>query len=134
MASIRKVIEVGASPEAVWDALADFQAVHRRVAPGFVTGSRPEGEDRVVTFAAGGEAQERLVTADAASRRLVYAVVRSGLAATHQQASVEVQDNPVGTGGCRLVWTTDVLPDALGPVIDGLMDQGAGAIARTLSG
>ena len=113
MASICKVIEVDAAPEAVWDALADFQAVHRRVAPGFVTGSRPEGEDRVVTFAAG---------------------VGGGLGATHHQASVEVQDNPGGTGGCRLVWITDVLPDALGPVIEGLMDQGAGAIARTLSG
>jgi carbon monoxide dehydrogenase subunit G len=28
MASIRKVIELGAPPDAVWDALADFQAVH----------------------------------------------------------------------------------------------------------
>ena len=133
MASIRKVIPVGASPEAVWDALADFQAVHKRVAPGFVTGSRPEGEDRIVTFAPGGEAQERLVTADAAGRRLVYTVVRGPLGATHHQASVEVYDVP-GEGGSRLVWTTDVLPDALGPVIDGLMDQGAVAIARTLAG
>jgi hypothetical protein len=134
MASIRKVIELGASPDAVWEALADFHAVHERVAPGFVTGSRREGDDRVVTFAPGGEAQERLVTADAAGRRLVYAVVRSGLGATHHQASVEVHEGPAGTGGCRLVWTTDVLPDELGPVIDGLMDQGAVAIARTLAG
>src|SRR5262245_25124269 len=133
MASIRKVIPVGASPEAAWDALADFQAVHERVAPGFVTGSRPEGEDRIVTFAPGGEAQERLVTADAAGRRLVYTVVRGPLGATHHPASVEVHDIP-GEGGSRLVWTTDVLPDALGPVIDGLMDQGAVAIARTLAG
>jgi carbon monoxide dehydrogenase subunit G len=133
MASIRKVIPLGASPEAVWEALADFQAVHERVAPGFVTDSRPEGEDRIVTFAPGGEAQERLVTADAAARRLVYTVVRSGLGATHHQASAEVHEEPDG-GGCRLVWTTDVLPDALGPVIGGLMDEGAVAIARTLAG
>jgi Polyketide cyclase / dehydrase and lipid transport len=133
MATIRKVIPLGASPEAVWEALADFQAVHERVAPGFVTGSRPEGEDRVVTFAAGGEAQERLVTADAAGRRLVYTVVRGALGATHHQASVEVHEVP-GEGGSQLVWTTDVLPDTLGPVVDGLMDQGAVAIARTLAG
>lgn len=133
MATIRKVIPLGASPEAVWEALADFQAVHERVAPGFVTGSRPEGEDRVVTFAAGGEAQERLVTADAAGRRLVYTVVRGALGATHHQASVEVHEVP-GEGGSQLVWTTDVLPDTLAPVVDGLMDQGAMAIARTLAG
>jgi Polyketide cyclase / dehydrase and lipid transport len=133
MATIRKVIPLGASPEAVWEALADFQAVHERVAPGFVTGSRPEGADRVVTFAAGGEAQERLVTADAAARRLVYTVVSSGLGATHHQASVEVHEVP-GEGGSQLVWTTDVLPDTLAPVVDGLMDQGAVAIAHTLTG
>jgi Polyketide cyclase / dehydrase and lipid transport len=133
MASIRKVIPLRASPEAVWEALADFQAVHERVAPGFVTGSRPEGEDRVVTFAAGGEAQERLVTADAAGRRLVYTVVRGALGATHHQASVEVHEVP-GEGGSQLVWTTDVLPDTLAPVVDGLMDQGAVAIAHTLTG
>jgi len=134
MASIRKVIELGASPDAVWDALADFQAVHERVAQGFVTSSRPVGEDRVVTFAPGGEAQERLVTADAAGRRLVYTVVRSGLGATHHQASAEVLEPTDGTGGSRLVWITDVLPDDLGPVIAGLMDEGAVAIARTLAG
>jgi len=133
MASIRKDIPLGATAEAVWAALVDFQAVHERVAPGFVTGSRPEGEDRVVTFAAGGEAQERLVTADATARRLVYTVVRGALGATHHQASVEVHEVP-GEGGSRLVWTTDVLPDTLAPVIDGLMDQGAVAIARTLAG
>jgi hypothetical protein len=33
-----------------------------------------------------------------------------------------------------LVWITDVLPDDLGPVIEGLMDEGAVAIARTLAG
>ena len=134
MASIRKLIDVGASPEAVWEALADFHAVDRRVAPGFVTCSRPEGDDRVVTFAAGGEAQERLVTAYAAGRRLVYTVVRSGLGATHHQASVEVHADPGGSGGSRLVWTTDVLPDELAPVIDGLMDSGTVAIARALAG
>ena len=32
------------------------------------------------------------------------------------------------------MWTTDVLPDDLAPLIDGLMDQGAVAIARALAG
>ena len=56
----------------------------------------------------------------------------AALGATHHQASVEVHE--VLDGGCRLVWTTDVLPDDLAPLIDGLMDQGAVAIARTLAG
>jgi hypothetical protein len=134
MASIRKVVTVDAGPQDVWEALADFGAVHERVAPGFVTGVRLDGDDRIVTFANGAEARERLVSADEGLRRLVYTVVRSGLGLTHHQASVEVLDAPAGTAGCRVVWTTDILPDEVAPVVSRLMDEGAAAIARTLGG
>ena len=134
MASIRKIISVGAGPQEAWEALADFAAVHERVAVGFVTGVRVEGGDRVVTFANGAEAQERLVSADGEARRLVYAVVKSDLGFTHHQASVEVVDGGDDTEGCRLVWITDALPDEVAPIVDALMDAGAAAIARTLTG
>jgi hypothetical protein len=134
MASIRKVIPVGAGPQEAWEALADFAAVHERVAAGFVTGVRLDGGDRIVTFANGAEAQERLVSADGDARRLVYTVVRSSLGFTHHQASVEVVDGESGGEGCRLVWLTDALPDEVAPIVDGLMDAGAAAIARTLAG
>jgi Polyketide cyclase / dehydrase and lipid transport len=134
MASIRKVIPVGAGPQGAWEALADFAAVHERVANGFVTGVRLDGGDRIVTFANGAEAQERLVSADGDARRLVYTVVRSSLGFTHHQASVEVVDGESGGEGCRLVWLTDALPDEVAPIVDGLMDAGAAAIARTLAG
>jgi hypothetical protein len=32
------------------------------------------------------------------------------------------------------VWTADVLPDTITAVVDGLMEQGAQAIARALAG
>ena len=133
MASIRKVIPLRVGPQEAWEALADFAAVHERVAAGFVTGVRLDGGDRVVTFANGAQAQERLVSADGDARRLVYTVVRSSLGFTHHQASVEVVDGTDGEG-CRLVWITDALPDEVAPIVDGLMDAGAAAIARTLSG
>ena len=53
MASIRNEIALGAAPERVWDALRDFHAVQRRVAPGFLTESKPDGDARIVTFANG---------------------------------------------------------------------------------
>ena len=133
MASIRKDLQVGASPAAAWDALRDYGAVHERVAPGFVTDTRLEGEDRIVTFVTGAVARERLVTADNERRRLVYSVVDGPLALLHHQASVEVLDAGQGFSGSWLVWTTDVLPDAVAPVVDGLMEQGAAAIARALA-
>ena len=37
MASILTSVEIDAPAAAVWDAVADFGAVHRRFAPGFVT-------------------------------------------------------------------------------------------------
>jgi hypothetical protein len=36
-------------------------------------------------------------------------------------------------GGSHLVWITDVLPDELGPIMDGLMAQGAEAMTAALS-
>jgi hypothetical protein len=50
MASITKIIEVGASAADVWDALRDFGAVHLRVLPGFVVECETQGNERVVTF------------------------------------------------------------------------------------
>jgi hypothetical protein len=133
MASIRKDIEVGVTASEAWEALRDYGAVHERVAPGFVVDSRVEGEDRIVTFVSGAVARERLVSLDDEARRLVYSVVDGPLGTTHHQASVEVVGAPDGSAGCRLVWITDLLPDGLAPTVDGLMEQGAAAIARTLA-
>lgn len=134
MASIRKDIQVRATPENAWEALRDYGAVHERVAAGFVTDTQLDGADRVVTFVTGAVARERLVTADDERRRLVYSVVDGPLGFLHHQATVEVLDADDGQPGCRLVWTTDVLPDDAAPVVDGLMEHGAAAIARALAG
>lgn len=134
MASIRRDIQVGTAAQDAWDALRDYGAVHERVAPGFVTDVVLDGDDRIVTFANGAVARERLVTVDDEHRRLVYTVVDGPLGATHHQASVEVLDAAEVSAGCRLVWTTDVLPDHLAPMIDGMMEKGGAAIARALAG
>ncbi len=42
MASIHREIEIAARPDAVWDALRDVGAIHKRLAPGFVTDVRLE--------------------------------------------------------------------------------------------
>jgi Polyketide cyclase / dehydrase and lipid transport len=132
VASIRKEILVGADPASAWDAVRDFANVHERVAAGFVTATRLEGDERIVTFVTGAEARERLVDVDEDRRRLVYSVVESAFGLSHHQASVEVLDG--SDGGSRLVWISDVLPHQLAPTIDGMMTQGAAAIARTLAG
>src|SRR3954453_24271125 len=79
MASIYKDIPLDASPDDVWAAVRDSGAVHQRVAPGFVIDCKLDGDSRILTFANGNVAQERLVTMDDARMRLVYAVVRPRL-------------------------------------------------------
>jgi hypothetical protein len=133
MASIIKEIRVGASVADVWDALRDFGAVHLRVLPGFVAECETEGNDRVVTFSSGVVLRERLVTLDDVRRRFVYAVVESPLDLVHHQGSVEAVEVP-GENGCRVVWTTDFLPEEFAPIVESLMSEGAAAMERTFAG
>lgn len=126
MATIRKSFELAASAEHVWDALADFGAVHRRVAPGFLTDCRLEGGSRVVTFASGQVFREHLVSADAAERRLVYAIAEPPFITYQGTAQVL----PSGEGRCRFIWTVDLLPNDITEHIETQMELGAEAIRR----
>jgi hypothetical protein len=128
MATVRKELRLTSRPDQVWAALADFGAVHQRVAPGFVTECQLDGNARLVTFANGSKARELLVTSDAAARRLVYAIP-PGDRIAHYSASVEVF--PDGEGS-RLVWTIDLLPDALAPYVDGQTDIAVRAMKPAL--
>lgn len=134
MASIRKTFDVAAAPAAAWDALCDFVAVDRRVAPGFVTESLDMDGDRLVTFFNGARALERLVSRDHDTRRLVYTVIEGSAGLTHHQAAVEVLDPEPGGTGSRIVWTTDLLPNEVAPAIETMMEKGLPAIREGLAG
>lgn len=130
MASIRKDIALPIPAAEAWEALADFHAVHTRVAPGFLTDLKAEDGARVVTFANGSVAREVLVACDHEHRRLVYAIPSERMSA--HSASFQVFEND--GGGCQVIWITDVLPDEVAPYIDGQMSQGAEVMRRTLGG
>jgi hypothetical protein len=126
MASIHKDIPLDARPEDVWAAVRDYGAVHQRVAPGFVTDCKLDGDSRIVTFANGNVAQELLVTMDDARMRLVYSVVSERV----KQHSASIHIFADGDNRSRMVWITDVLPDEIAPYIDGQMDLGAAAMQK----
>jgi hypothetical protein len=129
MATLRHEIRVACAPAAAWDAVRDFGALPTRLVPGFVTTCTLEedGAVRRVTFGNGLEVRERLVTRDDAARRLVYTAVNGR--ASHYNAAVRVLD---AAGSSLIVWTVDLLPDALAPAIDGMMAMGAQAMQRAL--
>ncbi|MCK1475295.1 hypothetical protein ACVW1A_003385 [Bradyrhizobium sp. LB1.3] len=115
MASIHNDIPLPASAHDVWDAVRDFGALHRRLAPGFVTACTIDGDARVVTFANGSVAREVLVDCDDARQRLVYAINSERL--KHYSASVQVIAE--GDARCRLVWIIDMLPNELAAYVQG---------------
>jgi carbon monoxide dehydrogenase subunit G len=130
MASIHREVLIQADPGTVWDALSDVGALHRRLAPGFVTDVRLEEGARVVTFGNGLVAREVIVDIDDKARRLVWSVVGGRM--THHNASAQVL--PDGEGGSRFVWIADLLPHELAPGIAAMMEQGLAVIKRTLEG
>jgi carbon monoxide dehydrogenase subunit G len=128
MASIHKDISIDAHPDDVWDAVRDFGAVHTRLAPGFVTDARLDGDARIVTFANGMIAREVLVDCDDARRRLVYGIANERV--SHYSASVQIAAD--GDTRSRMTWIVDVLPNTLAPYIEGQMDLGALAVQKAL--
>ena len=131
MASIRKEIPIDARPEDVWAAIRDVGAIHERLAPGFVTDTRMDGEDaRIVTFANGFVVRELIVDVDEPARRLAYAAV--GGQSTHHNASFQVF--AADGGGTRLVWIADMLPHEVAGPVGEMMAQGARVMQRALAG
>jgi hypothetical protein len=128
MASIHRDIPIDAHPDEVWDAVRDFGAVHQRLAPGFVTDARLEGDARIVTFHNGTVARELKVDCDDGRRRLVYAVISERV--RHYSASVQVVAD--GEASTRMIWIVDVLPNEIAPYIAGQMDQGVLAMQKAL--
>ena len=128
MASIYREIALDARADEVWDAIRDFGAVHRRVAPGFLLDARLDGDARIVTFSNGTVAREVLVTCDDARKRLVYAVASERV----KQHSASIQIVADGDRS-RMIWITDVLPNEIAPYIDAQMELGAAAIRKTFA-
>jgi hypothetical protein len=128
MASIRKEISTKASADEVWSALRDIGALHTRLVPGFVTHTRLEPGERIVTFANGMVVREPIVDIDHEARRLVWSAIGGPL--THYNASAQVLVGP--SGQTRVVWIADLLPNEAASAIEAMMDQGMVAMKVAL--
>lgn len=128
MASVRVESDINARPEDVWDALRDWGLLHERLAPGFVTDTRLEGTDRIVTFFNGSVVREILVDCDDDSRRLSWSIV--GGPYTHHNGSAQVLAE--GDGPTLFVWIADFLPDDLRERTAEMMTRGSAAIKAQL--
>jgi Polyketide cyclase / dehydrase and lipid transport len=128
VASIREEAVIDCRPERAWDAVRDFGALHTRLAPGFVTDTRLEGDARIVTFAVGTTVREVLIDSDDDSRRLVWSIVDGPY--EHHNGVAQVFTEP--DGRTRFVWVTDLLPNELAERTAEMMAAGMDAIKLTL--
>lgn len=129
MASIRREVVIDAAPEHVWDALRDVGAIHKRLAPGFVTDIVLEPGARVVTFGNGMVVREMIVDVDESARRVAWSATGGRL--SHHNASAQVFAE--GASRTRFVWIADLLPDEAAPAIAAMIEQGLGVIQQTLA-
>jgi hypothetical protein len=128
MASIRKELLTKASVDDVWAALRDIGALHTRLVPGFVTDTKLERGERIVTFGNGMVVREPIVDIDDSARRLVWSAIGGSL--THYNASAQVFAD--ADGQTRLVWIADLLPNEVTGAISLMMEEGIAVMKSTL--
>jgi hypothetical protein len=85
----------------VWKTAGNWENGPAAMARGHVVSSRAEGPERVVTFADGRTARERLITRDDEARRIVYTVIGDTVRPDHDNAIMHVVAD--GEDRCRLV-------------------------------
>ncbi|MFF2080042.1 SRPBCC family protein [Kitasatospora sp. NPDC058162] len=134
MGSIATIVEdvlIEADAESVWDAVRDVGAVHERLIPGYVLDTRMDGDVRYLTTPGGAVIRELIVSVDDELRRLAYSAVEGfKIPLTHHHASFQVF--PAAEGRCRLVWTTDVLPNDMADQVRLRVSRGAQVMKQTL--
>jgi Polyketide cyclase / dehydrase and lipid transport len=126
MATVRKSVLIERPASDVWDAVSDAGQLHIRVAPGLVTNTtlEDEGAVRIVTFANGIVLKEDMISNDAEAMRLAWSAQSDQW--THHNASLQIF--AVGDRRCEAVWTADVLPHAVGAVMEQFLTAGLGAM------
>ncbi len=127
MASIRKLIDVDASPEAVWEKIADVGSISKLI--GYIKNSKLEGDKLICELGNGARLVEQLISVDEENRRVVLSIVESPVALDFHVAVMELED--VG-GGTRLIWTIDVLPAEAAKQMNAMLDSAVVDMERTL--
>jgi hypothetical protein len=128
MATICKEATIARNAAAVWDAIRDVGAIHRRLVPGFVVDCRLEGDSRYITFANGMTMREIIVSVDDQARRHAWSA--RGEPLTHHNASIQVFAD--GNERCRVVWIADLMPNEVADTVGEMISQGLAAMKRTL--
>ncbi|MUL63599.1 MxaD family protein [Mycobacterium sp. CBMA 234] len=130
MTFIQIEFDIEADCARVWQVIGDWATGPMRMAPGFVASSEATGDVRIVTFADGFVARERLVSRDDSVRRIAYSLIGDTARPEHDNAVMQVAS--AGPRRCRFLWSRDVLPDAAAGPLRAAMQEAAPIIKSAL--
>lgn len=128
MATIRKTIRISAPLDRVWAQATDVGNVSELVAG--LAASRLEGDLRTCTTHDGQSLSERIITNDAALRRVVYTVTSSPWNFEFHSSAWDFEADGDET---VLTWETDIKPDGLAAPLEAYIDSEVANIARGLA-
>ena len=128
MATIRSHARVQRSADDVWKVVGDPTRIVQWV-PG-VTAVTVEDNIRTLTLAAGLPVFEEIVTLDHRMRRFQYRIT-GPLPVKYHLGTMDVIED--GEPGCLLMYSTEISPDPMAFVLDGVISEGIGNLARMLN-
>ena len=128
MATIRSHARVHRSADDVWKIVGDPTRIVEWF-PG-VTEATVEGNNRMLMLKAGLPVHEEIVTLDHRMRRFQYRIT-GPLPVKYHLGTMDVIED--GEPGCLLMYSTEISPDPMAFVLDGVISEGIGNLARMLN-
>ena len=128
MATIRSHARVHRTAEDVWKIVGDPTRIIEWF-PG-VTEATVEGTNRTLMLKAGLPVHEEIVTLDHRMRRFQYRIT-GPLPIKYHLGTMDVIED--GEPGCLLMYSTEISPDPMAFVLDGVISEGIGNLARMLN-
>ena len=128
MATIRSHARVHRTAEDVWKIVGDPTRIVEWF-PG-VTEATVEGTNRTLMLKAGLPVHEEIVTLDHRMRRFQYRIT-GPLPIKYHLGTMDVIED--GEPGCLLMYSTEISPDPMAFVLDGVISEGIGNLARMLN-
>lgn len=128
MATIRSHARVHRSADDVWKIVGDPTRIVEWF-PG-VTEATVDGNNRTLMLKAGLPVHEEIVTLDHRMRRFQYRIT-GPLPVKYHLGTMDVIED--GEPGCLLMYSTEISPDPMAFVLDGVISEGIGNLARMLN-
>ena len=128
MATIRSHARVHRTADDVWKIVGDPTRIVEWF-PG-VTEATVDGNNRTLMLKAGLPVHEEIVTLDHRMRRFQYRIT-GPLPIKYHLGTMDVIED--GEPGCLLMYSTEISPDPMAFVLDGVISEGIGNLARMLN-